>query len=111
MMLSALAFLAGILLVQQLPELPNDWEIAACVGTALVLAYWRYWSACLVLVGVVWAIAFALYRLTDQLSPNLAGVDLTVQGIVLDLPQQDENRLVLILHSRNRCDHYPLNCA
>ena len=93
MMFSALAFLAGVLLVQQFPELPNDGVIATCVGVALVFAYWRYWRACLVLVGVVWAIAFAMYRLADQLSPDLAGVDLTVQGIVVDLPQHNEKHV------------------
>jgi len=92
MILSALSFLAGIVLVQQFSDLPSiQWllMIAACAG---IMAWLRYWRWLFFIMGVLWAIVFALSRLADRLPEALEGFDIPVTGIVVDLPQQDERR-------------------
>ncbi|MCK9396284.1 MAG: DNA internalization-related competence protein ComEC/Rec2 [Methylobacter sp.] len=93
MVVSALSFLAGLMLVQQFPVLPDiKWLI---VGGLLagIIAWLRYWRCLFFVVGVMWAIAFAMYRLSGRLPEQLEGVDLQVVGAIADLPEQDEKRV------------------
>lgn len=87
MRVSALAFLAGILWVQQLAELPDP-RWAALLLPAVVLA-WR-WPASLpvafVLAGVLWAGLRAGLVLNAPLTAEWEGRDLQLSGRVADLP-------------------------
>ncbi len=88
-----LSFLAGILLAQQLTELPGlIWLPATLIGLG-ILARLRYWRGFFFMVGVLWAIAFATIRLDDRLPEQLAGQDIEIQGYVADLPEPEENRV------------------
>jgi len=93
MVVSALSFLAGLMLVQQFPILPDvKWLI---VGGVLVgiIAWLRYWRCLFFVVGVLWAIVFAMHRLSDRLPEQLEGVEVQVAGTIADLPEQDEKRV------------------
>ncbi|EGW19881.1 DNA internalization-related competence protein ComEC/Rec2 [Methylobacter tundripaludum] len=93
MVVSALSFLAGLMLVQQFPILPDvKWLI---VGGVLVgiIAWLRYWRCLFFVVGVLWAIVFAMHRLSDRLPEQLEGVEVQVTGTIADLPEQDEKRV------------------
>ncbi|MGZ5006892.1 MAG: DNA internalization-related competence protein ComEC/Rec2 [Methylobacter sp.] len=93
MVVSALSFLAGILLVQQFSVLPDaKWLI---VGSLLVciIAWLRYWRCLFFAVGMLWAIVFAMHRLSDRLPEQLEGIEIRIAGTIADLPEQDENRL------------------
>ncbi len=93
MVVSALSFLAGLLLVQQFPVLPDvDWLILGGIA-ACIIAWLRYWRWLFFLVGVLWAIVFAMHRLSDRLPEPLEGVEVQVTGTVADLPEQDEKRV------------------
>lgn len=93
MVVSALSFLAGLLLVQQLPVLPDiQWLIVGGV-LACIIAWLRYWRWLFFAVGVLWAIAFAMWRLSDRLPESVEGVDVQVSGVIADLPEQDEKRV------------------
>ncbi len=92
MIASALSFLAGLLLAQQLPALPDSqWLILGCV-VAGIMAALRYWRWLFFVMGVLWAIVFAITRLADRLPENLEGIDIPVKGFIADLPEQDERR-------------------
>src|SRR6266566_4321225 len=88
---AALAFLGGILLVQQLATLPSLWWGALALPL-LLCAWWRpVWliPACFVL-GVAWATFRAGAILEDQLATELEGRDLILVGHVADIPQRTE---------------------
>lgn len=88
---AALAFLGGILLVQQLPELPSLWW-----GLALLPLLWlgmhrSWWIFPLFFVaGVVWAIFRAGLILQDSLPLTIEGQDIIVVGRIADIPQKTE---------------------
>ena len=93
MVVSALSFLTGLLLVQQFPVLPDiKWLIIGGVS-ACIIAWLRYWRCLFFVVGVLWAIVFAMYRLSDRLPEQLEGVEVRVTGAIADLPEQDEKRV------------------
>jgi competence protein ComEC len=90
--LSVLAFLAGILLVQQLAALPSlAW--AWCLPP-LVLVAWRWPRVGLpmlfLLAGILWVTLRAGSVLADRLPTELEGVDLRVEGRIADLPVVSE---------------------
>ncbi|MDD5460494.1 MAG: DNA internalization-related competence protein ComEC/Rec2 [Methylococcales bacterium] len=92
MITSALSFLAGLLLVQQFSSLPNSqWLIAAGI-MAGILAGLRYWRWLFFMLGLLWAIVFAMFELADRLPEPLEGLDIPVEGIIADLPESDERQ-------------------
>ena len=92
MIVSALSFLAGLLLVQQFQVLPgSQWLIVVTVAAG-IMAWLRYWRWLFFVMGVLWAIVFAMTRLADRLPESLEGIDIPVKGIIVDLPEQDERR-------------------
>ncbi len=89
--LAALAFLAGILLVQQLAVLPSLWWALSLVP--LLFLAWRrpVWLVPVFFVaGVVWVSFRAGLILEDSLSSALEGQDLILEGAVADLPTRTE---------------------
>jgi competence protein ComEC len=93
MVVSALSFLAGLLLVQQLPVLPDiKWLLVGALFSG-IMAWLRYWRCLFFVVGVLWAIVFATYQLFDRLSEHLEGSEIKVVGVIADLPEQDETRV------------------
>ncbi|WAK03659.1 DNA internalization-related competence protein ComEC/Rec2 [Methylobacter sp. YRD-M1] len=92
MLVSTLLFLAGVLLVQQLPTLPAAEWLAAGAVIAGLMAWRRFWRGLFFMMGVLWAVLFAMNRLSDRLPQSLEGIDIPVKGIIADLPEQDEKR-------------------
>ncbi len=93
MVVSALSFLAGLLLVQQLPVLPDSWWLIVGGVMVGIIAWLRYWRLLFFMFGVLWAILFAMHRLSDRLPESLEGIELQVTGTIADLPEQDERRV------------------
>ena len=93
MVSSALSLLAGILLVQQLPVLPEtQWLIAGGI-MAGIMAWLRYWRVLFFIIGLLWAVLFAMTRLADRLPADLEGLEIPVTGIIASLPEQDDRRV------------------
>ncbi|MDO9138946.1 MAG: DNA internalization-related competence protein ComEC/Rec2, partial [Methylobacter sp.] len=93
MVISALSFLAGLMVVQQFPVLPGlQWLIVGVVA-ACIITWLRYWRCLFFVLGVLWAIAFALYRLSERLPEQLEGRELQVIGTIAGLPVQDDRRV------------------
>ncbi len=91
MRMAALAFLAGILLVQQLPALPSLWW-GLCLIPLLGLSLRRPWwlIPLFFLAGVVWTGYRAGAILQDELPRALEGRNILVEGRVADIPQRAE---------------------
>ena len=92
MIVSALSFLAGLLVVQQFSVLPGSlWLITVAVAAGILagLRYWRWLFLCL---GLLWAVVFAMIRLADRLPEALEGIELPITGVIVDLPDQNERR-------------------
>jgi len=90
-----LAFLAGILLVQQMAALPSlAW---AWLLLPLMFVAWRWprfgLPMLFLLAGVLWVTLRAGSLLADRLPTELEGVDLRVEGRIADLPVASERGL------------------
>lgn len=86
---AALAFLGGILLVQQLPELPSLWWGLALPPLLWLAMHRSWWIFPLFFVtGIVWAVFRAGLILNDYLPLALEGQDIIVVGRIADIPQK-----------------------
>ena len=95
----ALGFLAGVLLLQQLPSLPPGWLALPLLATGLLVA--RIWRLPLLVIGgFLWSWWCAQGVLADRLPEALAGRDLVVTGVVSDLPRErgDSQRFLFDVH-------------
>jgi competence protein ComEC len=90
MIVSALSFLAGLLVVQQFSALPGSQWLIVVTAAACIMAWLRYWRWLFFMLGILWAIVFAMVRLADRLPESLEGTDIPVSGFIVDLPVQDE---------------------
>ncbi|UOA08963.1 DNA internalization-related competence protein ComEC/Rec2 [Methylobacter sp. S3L5C] len=90
MIVSALSFLAGLLVVQQFSALPGIQWLIVVAASAGIMAWLRYWRWLFFVIGLLWAIVFAMSRLADRLPESLEGIDIPVNGFIVDLPEQDE---------------------
>ena len=88
---AAIAFLAGILSVQQLAALPSlYWTLLLL--PALVLSLWhpRWLPLVFFVGGFAWITWRAELILQDHLPPALEGRDIVLEGYIADLPQPTE---------------------
>jgi len=93
MVWSALSLLTGLLLVQQLPSLPPT--IMVLIGGAFfvgIMAWLRCWPGLFLAFGLLYGLAFAQYRLHQQLPASSEGIDLPIKGIIADLPEHDDKQ-------------------
>jgi competence protein ComEC len=91
---AALAFTAGVLLLQQQAALPAALWLAALPALPALAA----WRRALMLpaafaAGFLWAAGCAHLRLADRLAPELEGADVEVAGVVSGLPAPGERSL------------------
>jgi len=88
---AAIAFLGGILAVQQLASLPSLYWTFLLIP-ALVLSLWhpRWLLSVFFIGGFVWAVFRADAILQERLPAELEGRDIVVAGVVADLPQPTE---------------------
>ncbi|MGR8930955.1 MAG: DNA internalization-related competence protein ComEC/Rec2 [Gammaproteobacteria bacterium] len=93
MKIGALAFLLGIVWVQQWSRLPNGTEWFLILASLLTLSVLRYRFGCFLLIGVIWAAAYGEWRLSDRLTDDWQGKDVVVQGYVATLPRLQDNRV------------------
>ncbi|NOQ35238.1 MAG: DNA internalization-related competence protein ComEC/Rec2 [Methylococcaceae bacterium] len=92
MPLLVLSFLVGIVLVQQLTQLPaSNWLVLITLFIS-ICAYKRYWHLAVCLVGIIWASLFAATHLAGQLPENQEGKDIAISGYITGLPQKDDRR-------------------
>ena len=105
MRVAALAFTAGVALLQWQPRLPAPWQCMALLAAVLLATGLRWWIRRLsvtqplrmaasglfmlaaFLAGFLWAAGFAHWRMADALDPAWEGRDITVSGVVSGLPQ------------------------
>jgi competence protein ComEC len=91
---AAIAFAAGVLLLQQQAALPDaTWLVLLPLCAAL--AAWRkgLLVPAAVAMGFLWAAGCAHLRLAERLAPELEGKDLEVTGVVASLPAATERGL------------------
>ncbi len=90
--MSALAFLAGTVLLFSLPDLDLVWAMAGVLpGVLIALLFfdkWR-WSVLFFLAGFFWAGFVAGQQLSNTLPQELAGKNIIVEGVVEGLPVRE----------------------
>jgi competence protein ComEC len=104
MIIGTCAFLAGILTLQCLPELP-PWYCYTGVFTTLIALRWRVaWWPAVFFLGFFWAAYHAQRTLDDVLESRLEGRTVVVQGTVADMPAKLPNQGVRFLFHAERLD-------
>lgn len=92
MVLTVLCFFLGVLFCQQWTVLPDFQLMVAALIVALIMVYWKCWRVALFLLGVVYASTTAHYYLSSQLSSELQGKTLLIQGDIIGLPESNDRR-------------------
>ncbi|MFQ5995449.1 MAG: DNA internalization-related competence protein ComEC/Rec2 [Acidiferrobacterales bacterium] len=91
MRICSIAFLLGILLVQQLTQLPSLWWSLALIPIAWLSLQRPAWLPIFfLLAGVCWASLRAGWILEDELPAQFEGKDMRVEGYVAGIPQMME---------------------
>ena len=104
---ASLAFLLGVVGIQQLSALPGPPELLLLAAAAVLTAYKRYWPVLFLLLGLLWASGFAYWRLSERLPDQYQNTSVSVEGYVLSLPQQQDNRLSFDFAVRKPAGHFP----
>ncbi len=107
MTLASLAFLLGIVAVQQLPALPSPPQLLLLSAVAAILAYKRYNHLLFFILGLLWASLFAGWQLNDRLPDRYQNSNITIEGYVSNLPQQEDGRVSFDFTVRQPADHFP----
>jgi competence protein ComEC len=84
-----IAFIAGIVLCHQLPQLHDSvWNFGvAILAMAFLTWYWRGLRyLCFAMCGFIWATIWGYQGLMDRIPPSLEGVDIEVRAYVHSLP-------------------------
>lgn len=105
---AALAFAAGVWLLQQQAALPAP----AWLALAPVLAALAAWRRALLVpaalaLGFAWAAGLAHLRLADRLAPALEGADLEVVGAVASLPAPVERGVRFVFEPEASAERLP----
>lgn len=103
MLLCALAFLAGILLVQQQATLPTLWwgilvPFALVVALRMPQAKSLLLPAAFFVAGIFWISLRAGLILSDELAPGLEGHDIWLVGSIDSLPRIDKKSVRFQFH-------------
>ncbi|MCF6204010.1 MAG: DNA internalization-related competence protein ComEC/Rec2 [Methylococcaceae bacterium] len=88
-----LPFVVGILVVQQLSELPSLFWLIVLSLIAFLLSFYRYWRLFFFIIGIMWASSFSIVRLANRLPELLQGQTIEVEGQVIGLPHYDERKV------------------
>lgn len=93
MRLTAIAFLIGVLIFQQLENLPT-WTWTLIFIPLAVANYYvpRLWVLIVMALGVFWVQCIAYWQLSDPLPESLEGKDLIIRGVVSSIPHADFRR-------------------
>lgn len=90
MIKTAISFALGCLLFLQLSSLPTPFWLWMIVVLAIILLIFvRTRLLAYVLLGGFWALINANSVLNDRLSPELAGKDIAITGIITNVPQHN----------------------
>lgn len=92
MIVRALAFVCGDLLLQQFSQLPPYSALLILSTFAAIMARLRYTVLLFFCLGFLFTSVFAHYQLNQRLSPDLENIPLIVLGEISNLPQQNSQR-------------------
>src|SRR3990172_11388561 len=92
--MAAIAFLSGVLLLQQGALLPDrHWAWSIPLFLVFIARVPVLCLPAFVALGFLWALVVAAGILASSLPVELEGVDLVVEGEIASIPQIDEDRL------------------
>ncbi len=93
MVSSVLAFVCGILVLQQCAELPNTYWLAGLFFLFVTCLFLKCWRLMFFTIGMLWASYYASLQLNNILPDRLQGRTLHVEGKIIGLPQYDDRRI------------------
>ncbi|MCP4408241.1 MAG: DNA internalization-related competence protein ComEC/Rec2 [Gammaproteobacteria bacterium] len=105
MMLTSLAFLLGIVVLQHCEVLPAPaWGVLLLLFVPLSIAFRALRLPLLIFCGFLWALLQAHGQLYPELSQQWEGNDLMVEGVIASIPQ-NRGRAVRFLFDLDRVSH------
>jgi competence protein ComEC len=90
---SVFTFVAGIILFQQLPQLPELEWLYPITALIIVSALGKFWRISFFLLGFSWTFLVASDHLSNRLPDKLAGKDILLEGHIHGLPQKDKRKV------------------
>ena len=89
MRIAVIAFLSGIIILQQLPDLPDcRWAVLLCISLPLSIWFRPLKIPLWMVNGFLVALLQAGNVLTTSLAPELEGQDLVIEGVIDSLPER-----------------------
>lgn len=92
MRILSISFLTGIMIFQQLSELPPQAVLWVMLPTLLAVFFWprwRWWWGCL--LGISYVMWHAHFTLNHSLDPQLISQDSIISGRVVSLPERNNS--------------------
>ncbi|MDH5388950.1 MAG: DNA internalization-related competence protein ComEC/Rec2 [Gammaproteobacteria bacterium] len=102
MLLKALSFLAGVMLIQQLAEIPDFSILIAALPVIFLLSFscwwfrdkkfsWLFELVIFIFLGACWISFHASNYLDHKLPENLAGQEFLIEGVIQGIPMEDDH--------------------
>lgn len=113
MQIRAIAFLAGILLLQSFATLPSLYvTLVTPLLLALVVRYPSLRFSIWIVAGFLWAWFQAGQYLQQRLPDALQGVDIQLRGEIVSIPDSDtrRTRFTFLPHWHSRTTEWPAHC-
>ncbi len=107
MIISALFFLTGVMLVQQLSVLPGLNYLLVLILLLIVFVRYRIWRLSLLVIGILWSVAVAMSQKAEILPDSLEGQEIVVQGMIDGLPVKDGDRIKFDFSVSRPEHHFP----
>jgi len=98
MQLASIGFLVGVLICHSLADLPSkEWGWLLLIVLPLAFAFKTSRPFLFIVIGFLYSVLIAHYKIAGQISPELEGRDLLAQGTVTELPDKTAERTRFVL--------------
>lgn len=104
---NCLAFLLGIIAIQQLAHLPDSSLLISFSSAAIFFAWRRDWPLAFLLIGMVWASLLAGWQLKQRLPESAINQDIVVEGYISNLPEQHNQRVSFDFVVTSPAENFP----
>lgn len=93
MIKTAMSFALGCALLLQLADLPSADYVWLSIPAVVLVRFAPTRYLAIASLGFLWCLFYSHQIIYDRLSPDLAGKELTIKGIVATVPARDEHKI------------------
>ncbi|MDF1588398.1 MAG: DNA internalization-related competence protein ComEC/Rec2 [Gammaproteobacteria bacterium] len=93
MIKTAMSFALGCALLLQLADLPSAHYLWLTIPALVLVRFAPTRYLAIASLGMLWCLFYSHQIINDRLSPDLAGQELTIKGIVATVPARDQHKI------------------